>query len=255
MSEENSILPTQAADLQWPKLGDGLIAGVFILGAISLLCILLHLFYPAANKNPWLMTQGGNDLFSPSLVSVFTTHFFHGSNHHLWSNLSFIWPAGLIAFAIAGPARASAAIAYGIFFAGLAQFRFGEPGTFYVGSSSIAFALLGVIVLASIRKGIIMTVLMVVGIGFIGDLFFDTIRPTETTATQGISWLGHLGGLIGGFAADLRDRVEAIRVLYQSDTISETETEDLLRRANPTCYASEISEEPTQPDLEAKEET
>jgi membrane associated rhomboid family serine protease len=166
-----------------------------------------------------------------------------------------MWPAGLIAFAVAGPHRATAAIGYGILFAGLAQLKFGESGTIYVGSSSIVFALFGVIILASIRKGIILTTLMVLGIGFLGDSFFNTIRPTEVTAIMGISWLGHLGGLIGGFAADLKDPVEAIRVLHKSETIDDSEAEALLKRAYPEGYQDERNEEFENEILEEVEKT
>ncbi len=243
MSTPSHQTPQNKVDLRWPRLGEGLATGFFVLGAISVVCILLHWFYPKANLNPWLVTQASDDLFSKSLVSVLTTHFFHGSDKHLWGNLLFMWPVGLAAFAIAGPYRGLAAIGYGIFFAGMAQYRAGIEGAFYMGSSSIVFAFLGVIILASIRKGLILTILMVFGIGLLGDSFFDTIRPTEASMVMGISWLGHLGGLIGGFTADLKDPTEAIRVLHNSGTIDEAETESLLKRACPGNYLDELNQE------------
>ncbi|MGJ8650765.1 MAG: rhomboid family intramembrane serine protease [Opitutaceae bacterium] len=235
----------KVADLRWPKLSEGLIFGVITLGAISVLSILLHYFYPGANRNPWLVvTPGeGSVSFLKSLISVFTTHFFHGSWSHLWSNLLFLWPAGLIAFAVAGAPRALGAIGYGILYAGMAQLIFGQNGTIYLGSSSILFALLGVIILASVRKGKLVTLGMLLGIGYLGDGFFDTIRPTEMSATVGISWLGHLGGLLGGFTADLKDPIEAVRVLHESDNISDEEAEQLLRKVYPDPYMDEIIEE------------
>lgn len=235
----------KVADLRWPKLSEGLIFGVITLGAISALSILLQYFYPQANHNPWLVTipEDGSVLFQKSIVSVFTTHFFHGNWSHLWGNLLYLWPVGLIAFAVAGAPRGLSAIGYGILYAGMAQLIFGHNGTIYLGSSSILFALLGVIILASVRKGKLVTLGMLLGIGYLGDGFFDTIRPTEMTAIAGISWLGHLGGLLGGFTADLKDPIEAVRVLHNSENISDEETEELLRKVYPDPYMDEIVEE------------
>lgn len=244
MSTENQPKP-KTADLRWPKLSDGLIIGVFTLGLISVLSILLHKFYPQANLNPWLVTvpENGKLFIQKSSVSIFTTHFFHGSWDHLWGNLKFLWPVGMIAFALAGAPRALSAIGFGILYAGIAQLIFGHDGTAYLGSSSIIFALLGVIILASVRKGQFITIGMLLGIGFLGDGFFDTIRPTEMTAIIGISWLGHLGGLIGGFNADLKDPIEAVRVLHNSDNISDEEAEQLLRKVYPDPYIEDMMEE------------
>lgn len=243
------------SDLRWPKLSEGLIIGVFTLGAISVLTVLLHYFYPRANLNPWLVTvpEEGSIIFQKSVVSVFTTHFFHGNWSHLWSNLLSLWPVGMIAFAVAGAPRALRAIGYGILYAGMAQLLFGNEGTAYLGSSSIIFALLGVVILASVRRGQLLTIGMLLGIGFLGDAFFDNIRPTEMTAMIGISWLGHLGGLIGGFKADLKSPIEAVRVLHESDSISDEETEQLLRNVYPEPYLDEILEEIIAKEAEAQQ--
>jgi len=254
MGVENSDQQAEV-DLRWPKLSEGLIEGFGALSVISVLSILLHSLYPQANGNSWLVVtpaEGGLS-FLKSLVSIFTTHFFHASDEHLWGNLLYLWPVGLIAFAVAGAPRAFGAIGLGICYGGMAQLIFGTNGTIYLGSSSIIFALIGLIILASVRKGRIVTLAMLLGLGFLGDRFFDTIRPTEITAIAGISWLGHLGGLIGGFTADLKSPIEAVRVLHRSSTITDEETEDLLKRAYPEGYSYKIFEELEKETVEQEE--
>lgn len=233
--------PKAPADLRWPTFGEGFMAGLFLLAAMTILIGLLHYFYPAANRNPWLVTiPDGVGPFQKSITSIFTTHFFHGSWEHVGGNLVGLWIIGLLAFSVAGAPRALAAMGYGILFAGIAQLVVGTEGVAHLGSSSIVFAFIGVLIPTAIRKGAVWTLLMVVGMSLIGDSFFETIRPTETVKVMGISWLAHLGGLIGGILADLKCPIEAVRVLHEKGVINPKETEKLLRRTSKGEYENEF---------------
>jgi membrane associated rhomboid family serine protease len=230
-------------DLRWPSAKDGLIVGIITLLILSSIMILLQRFYPQANHNPWFVTvpQKGYFIFQKSTLSIFTAHFFHGDWDHLWGNLLGLWVCGLIAFTVAGYPRAFAAIGWGILFAGAAQLAAGTPNVAHMGSSSIVFAFIGLIIPAAIRKGTLFIILMVLGMSYIDDMVFETIRPSMTTKVMHISWLGHLGGLIGGIMADLQDPTEAIRVLYKRGLISDKLTEKLLRKSSPERYEDTVA--------------
>lgn len=242
MNAENT--PEPSADLRWPSFTAGLQVGFFIILLMTIVMVLLQLYYAGADGNAWLVIKpDGFGPFQQSITAVVTTHFFHASWEHLWNNLGGLWIAGLIAFAFAGYQRAFMAIVYGGGLTGLVLLFVGADGATYLGSSAIVFAFMGLIIPAAIRKGIGATVLMVIGFSFIDNLFFDTIRPTAVTAEYGIAWLGHLCGLIGGIMADLNNPTEAVRVLYKKGIIGDRATEALLRNTSPELYVETADDE------------
>ncbi|MDQ8206182.1 rhomboid family intramembrane serine protease [Coraliomargarita sp. SDUM461003] len=235
MNTENKT--EQSADLRWPDFTVSLRVGFFVILALSAIMALLQLYLPAGNGNSWLVIQSnGLGAFPEAITAIVSTHFFHASWEHLWINLGGLWIAGLIAFSLAGYQRALMAMVYGGLLAGIVFVCVGAEGTTYLGASPLVYGFVGLIIPSALRKGMLPTLLLVIGLSVIGKLLFDSIRDTAVSAEYGVVWLGYFCGLMGGFMADLNNPTEAVRVLHKKGFIDGRATEALLRETCPELY-------------------
>ncbi len=203
-----------------------LLMGVLVLGVLTLGLGYVFLELGLPRNNPWLVLY---PRVPQSLTAIFASVAFHADEAHLMGNLVALWVLGIWAFSL-GWLRTIAALFYGIAFAGAATWLFGQGGAAHLGASGAIFALAGFVFLRSLRTSPLAIIVVCVFLGVWDTGFFDTIRPTAFAAENGISWLGHLGGLLGGMYAELESTGEAVRILYRSDVIDEEECEALMNR-------------------------
>lgn len=170
--------------------------------------------------NPWFVIQPKN---IKSLTAIITSNFLHVSSKHLIGNLLGFWVFGFFALTLEGT-RAIKGMLFSVLFCGIAHYFFGEKGTMYLGFSGVIFALIGTLFISTVRSGNIFLIAAVCGgIYFLGSDFFDTIRPTDYSISNRISWLGHLTGFIGGVWYQVNNRSISLEILLRQDIISAEE--------------------------------
>ena len=205
---------------------------------ISLSLWLLWLLWGRVS-NEWLVIQPKN---LKSIFAIITSNFFHGNSDHLYGNLIFFCIIGYFCFWYEGR-RTFSGIIYGALGTGLVQFFVGDKTALYLGFSGIIFALIGILFVASIRKGHIFIIALVcIGMFLLGSSFFDTIRPTYYALLKNISWQGHLGGFIGGIWSQVRNLKICLEMLLEADIINEQE---FLQMENRITKNSIFNSEPT----------
>lgn len=172
-----------------------------------------------------------------SLPAILLFNFFHLDATHLINNLIFFVPLGVWTFKQEG-ARGVIGIFIGMLVAGAAVWLFGEGETFKwifgqsnsvtVGFSGAVFACVGVLLVRSLRESMIQTIiLLVLAYSF---LELNTIQPSEDTEAYNISWLCHLGGLMGGMMAQIRSLEVALEMLYKQGLLTEKEFVSIATR-------------------------
>ncbi|MGI9310612.1 MAG: rhomboid family intramembrane serine protease [bacterium] len=158
-----------------------------------------------------------------SIPAIFTSNFFHLSFPHLFGNLLFFVPLGFLVLKFEG-LRGMLGILTGMLIGGFVVWWFGTEGTVYGGFSRAVMACWGILFVWVIRQSLPLTVgFLILSYFFMEFSLFETIRPTAHTASNNISWLGHLGGLIGGMAYQVRSLAIALEMLYKADKVSEEE--------------------------------
>jgi membrane associated rhomboid family serine protease len=142
------------------------------------------------------------------LPAMFTMPFLHFSWGHIVANS---WPLFVLGFlaAFRGMRRfllASLVIAVS---GGLTVWLLERPNTVTAGASGMVYGYLGYVVL----RGVLDRKVLDAVVGIAVAAVYSTLLIGVLPVTQGVSWLGHLGGLVGGLAAAvlLRDRNRAAR--------------------------------------------
>ncbi|MGR3913866.1 MAG: rhomboid family intramembrane serine protease [Gammaproteobacteria bacterium] len=158
-----------------------------------------------------------------SIPAMFLGNFFHLNLAHLISNLAVFIPFGFWMFRQEG-ARGLASLLIGMCVSGALVWAVAPPGSVSAGFSGAVFACLGILLIRSLRTSVLQTVILVLVIGLMLDTdFFETIRPTAYAQKNQISWLAHLGGLLGGMGAQIRSLHVALEMLYKQRKVSEAE--------------------------------
>lgn len=159
-----------------------------------------------------------------SLPAIVLSNFFHINFLHLLNNLIYFVPLGFFVFKQEGLFRGVEGIFTGMIVAGTAVWLFGGENTVHVGFSGAVLACVGILLVRSIRESVIQTVVLLALLYiFLENVLFETIRPTAHTEKHHISWLGHLGGLIGGMMAQIRSLPIALEMLYKQGYFTEKE--------------------------------
>ncbi len=199
---------------------------IILLCISAVLAIIWYVLGPM--KNPYLVIIPRT---IKSLAAIIPANFFHSSAKHLLYNLIGLWISGTLAMLLEGT-RALKGLLAGIIFCGVAQFIFGAGGSIHLGFSGGIFALLAVALIGSIRSSNIFLILLTCTVLYLsfGDSILQTLMPTEYAAEQHISWLGHLGGFIGGIWYQTRSRTIALQILLKDDLINVQEYELIAGR-------------------------
>jgi len=136
----------------------------------------------------------------PSLVwnqheywRIVTSAFLHGSAMHLAVNMYSLWAIGRFVEIAAGTPRMVTIYVASLLTAGFAIVQFGYAFTVTVGASGAIFGLLGALFAIGLKSGSAGMELVRANIGVL------VINLIITFTIPGISALGHIGGLVGGF--------------------------------------------------------
>jgi membrane associated rhomboid family serine protease len=158
---------------------------MWLVTAINLLILRgVWLLYGVRSQDPSGLWP--NLLFAPFLHA--------GLTHLLANSLPFAVLGGLIA--VQSSWRFAAVSLAGAVIGGLIVWLLGGAGTVHVGASGLVFTYFGWLIARAIReRSFLAIVIGLVTLAIYGSILWG-LSPFQT----GISWQGHLGGLLGGLA-------------------------------------------------------
>lgn len=191
----------------------------FAVAGFVLLLSVLH-YYVGAPENRLLALHPRS---FTSIPAIFFSNFFHGNNLHLIGNLTAFIVLGFFVFNTEG-LRGLLGIFAGMIGAGVAVWLFDDGNLRTIGFSGAVMACWGIVFVSLLRRDYRwLAVFLVLSYLLMGFALFETIRPTEYTESQHISWLGHLGGLLGGMASQIRSPFIALEILYNNKKVTDAE--------------------------------
>lgn len=137
-----------------------------------------------------------------SLIDIITSPFLHGSLEHLASNALPLFSLGFIA-AMTGAKRFLLVTALIILIEGIGVWLFSPANSISVGASGVVFGYFGYLLLRGLvdRRPVDVVVSIGVALSY-GYVMWNSIGFGAT----GISWQGHLSGLVGGLVAAIAFR-------------------------------------------------
>jgi membrane associated rhomboid family serine protease len=140
------------------------------------------------------------------LADIFTAPFLHFSWQHIEGNTVPLFVLGVLA-AYRGIAKFLLVTLIVAVASGLAVWLFQNGNELTVGASGLIFGYFGYVLI----RGFFERNLLDIGVGIVAGLLYWTILQVAIPGTPGISWIGHLGGLLGGVLAAwvLRTRAQA----------------------------------------------
>jgi membrane associated rhomboid family serine protease len=138
------------------------------------------------------------------LPEIFTAPFLHFSWQHIEGNTVPLFVLGALA-AYRGIKKFLLATLIIAVVSGLAVWLFQSGNELTVGASGLIFGYFGYV----LTRGFFDRNLVDIGVGVVAGLLYWTILQVAIPGNPGISWIGHLGGLLGGVLAAwvLRTRV------------------------------------------------
>ncbi|MEU5213940.1 rhomboid family intramembrane serine protease [Streptomyces sp. NPDC020742] len=161
-----------------------------------------------------VLTGGALDAFGiqprdpDELVDVVPAAFLHFGFGHLAANTLPLLVLGFLAALRSGIRRFLAVVLLIILASGLGIWLTAAPNSNTVGASGVVFGLFGYLLV----RGFIERSPLDIGIGLAVGVVYGSILWGALPTTAGISWQGHLFGLIGGVAAAfvLRERARGV---------------------------------------------
>jgi membrane associated rhomboid family serine protease len=140
------------------------------------------------------------------LPEIFSAPLLHFSWQHIEGNTVPLFVLGALA-AYRGIGRFLLVTLIVTVISGLAVWLFQSTNELTVGASGLIFGYFGYVLV----RGFFDRNLLDIGLGVVAGLLYWTILQVAIPGTPGISWIGHLGGLLGGVLAAwvLRTRTPA----------------------------------------------
>jgi membrane associated rhomboid family serine protease len=130
------------------------------------------------------------------LPDIFTAPFLHANWQHIEGNTLPLFVLGVLA-AYRSIARFLLVSLIAAVTSGLAVWLFQPSNELTVGVSGIIFGYFGYVLV----RGFLDRNLIDIGIGVLAGVLYWTILEVALPGTPGVSWIGHLGGLVGGIIA------------------------------------------------------
>jgi membrane associated rhomboid family serine protease len=127
------------------------------------------------------------------LPDILTAPFLHFSWTHIEANSGPLFVFGFLA-AFRGVSRFLGVTAVVVVTSGLGVWLFQGSGELTVGASGVIYGYFGYVVV----KGLFDRRLLDVAVGVVMALSFAYILVAVVPGTPGVSWIGHLSGLVGG---------------------------------------------------------
>jgi membrane associated rhomboid family serine protease len=130
------------------------------------------------------------------LPDIFTAPFLHFSWQHIEGNSIPLFVLGVLAAyrSITRFLLASVVIAL---VSGLAVWLFQSSNELTVGASGLIFGYFGYVLV----RGFFDRNVFDIGVGLVAGVLYWTILEVAIPGTPGVSWIGHVGGLVGGVLA------------------------------------------------------
>ncbi|MFD7747695.1 rhomboid family intramembrane serine protease [Streptomyces sp. NPDC059698] len=170
-----------------------LAAGLLMAGWVALLWVLEGIDTATGHA---LDTYGISPRETAELRDVAPAAFLHGSWEHVASNSVPLLVLGFLA-ALAGLRRFAAVALTVILVSGLGVWLTAPPNTVTLGASGVVFGLLGYLLVRGFVDRRPWDVLIGIGVAVVYGSLLWGVLPTDS----GVSWQGHLFGLLGGVAA------------------------------------------------------
>ena len=130
------------------------------------------------------------------LPDIFTAPFLHFSWQHIEGNSLPLFVLGVLA-AYRSIARFLLVSLIVLVTSGLAVWLFQSSNELTVGASGLIFGYFGYVLV----RGFLDRNLVDIGVGAVAGVLYWTILQVAIPGTPGVSWIGHLGGLVGGVIA------------------------------------------------------
>ena len=148
------------------------------------------------------------------LGEIFTAPFLHLSWAHIEGNSVPLFVLGVLAAYRSLVKFAFATLIIAIT-SGMAVWLFQSGPSLTVGASGVIFGYFGYVLV----RGFVDRNLVDIGVGLVAGALYWTILAVAIPGTPGVSWIGHVGGLVGGVAAAWILRTPAAqRVRARKDT-------------------------------------
>ncbi|MBM7052558.1 rhomboid family intramembrane serine protease [Streptomyces durocortorensis] len=170
-----------------------LTAGLLMAGWVALLWVLEGIDVATGHA---LDTYGISPREMAELRDVVPAAFLHSGWEHVASNSVPLLVLGFIA-ALAGLRRFAAVVLTIILASGIGVWLTAPENTITLGASGVVFGLLGYLLVRGFVDRRPWDVLIGIGVAVVYGSLLWGVLPTNT----GVSWQGHLFGLIGGVAA------------------------------------------------------
>jgi membrane associated rhomboid family serine protease len=130
------------------------------------------------------------------LPDIFTAPFLHFSWQHIEGNTLPLFVLGVLA-AYRSIARFLLVSLIVVVTSGFAVWLFQPSNELTVGASGLIFGYFGYVLI----RGFLDRNLIDIGIGAVAGVLYWTILQVALPGAPGVSWIGHLGGLVGGIIA------------------------------------------------------
>jgi len=130
------------------------------------------------------------------LPDIFTAPFLHISWQHIEGNSLPLFVLGVLA-AYRSIARFLVVSLIVLVTSGLAVWLFQSGNGVTVGASGLIFGYFGYVLV----RGFLDRNMVDIGVGAVAGVLYWTILQVAIPGTPGVSWIGHLGGLVGGVIA------------------------------------------------------
>jgi membrane associated rhomboid family serine protease len=130
------------------------------------------------------------------LGEIFTAPFLHVSWQHIEGNSVPLFVLGVLA-AYRSIGRFLLLTLIVTVTSGMAVWLFQSPNTLTVGASGLIFGYFGYVLV----RGFIDRNLIDIGVGLVAGVLYWTILEVAIPGTPGVSWIDHVGGLVGGVLA------------------------------------------------------
>src|SRR6185437_8294036 len=139
------------------------------------------------------------------LPEIFTAPFLHFSWQHIEGNSVPLFVLGVLAAYRSIPRFLLASLIIAVT-SGLAVWLFQSGNAVTVGASGLIFGYFGYVLV----RGFFDRNPVDIGVGLVAGVLYWTILAVALPGTPGVSWIGHLGGLVGGILAAWLLRTPAV---------------------------------------------